>query len=86
MNKLCPLLKKPCVQDACMLWKPIHFEKAGENAVEWDCSINWNMTLQIELAKQIRGASASMDKAASEIQAGMGTLVVAALKGDERLR
>lgn len=75
MEKLCPLLKKPCIQHSCMLWKQVNFERAGMPVVEWDCSLNWNMTLQMMLLNEQKRTSAVVDKLATETQAAAGTLI-----------
>jgi len=89
LKKTCPLLKKPCIEGKCMLWKELVFENtAKEPEVLWDCSLNWNMLLQLENAKQLRGASASMDKVATEINAGAGSILLRAMGagGQRRLK
>lgn len=58
-----------------MLWKELVFENtAKEPEVLWDCSLNWNMILQMENAKQMRQTSASVDKVANELNAGAGSI------------
>lgn len=80
--KTCPFLKKPCIEEACMLWKPLSLESPqGQSEVKWDCSINWNIFLLIENAKQHRHTAGSIDKVANEMQAGAGTILMRLLQG-----
>ena len=80
MNKTCPLLKKPCIENQCMLWQPMNYQKPGEEVVVlWNCSLNWMVEMQLEANKQLRGTAASMDKVANEINAGAGSALLSAM-------
>lgn len=79
-KKICPLLKKGCIEHKCMWWKDLVFTKQtdGESTsiVVWDCAINWTHKIQIEHGKDVRQTAASMDKMSNETNAAAGSILM----------
>jgi hypothetical protein len=69
MEKLCPLLQKPCIEHQCKFW--VHL--LGQNpqtskAIDhWDCTLVWLPILLIENAQQGRQAGAAVESMRNEI-------------------
>lgn len=70
MAKLCPLLKKPCIEHQCEWF--IHLvgmnPQTGQPTDEWGCSIKWLPVLLVENSQQQRQTAASVDKVANQVQ------------------
>ena len=76
--KLCPMLGKECIKDQCMLWRPVNVTDQVTDQVqtEYDCVLGWMPFLLIQTAKEARGAAASSDKVANEINAAAGSILL----------
>ena len=69
-QRLCPFLQKPCVGAQCALW--MRYDRADGHTFE-ACTFVLSTVLQEQgVVEQIR-TQASMDKTATEIQAGFHT-------------
>lgn len=70
MPKICPLIKKACVQHDCEFW--VHLlgmdPQTGQQKDEFGCTVRWLPILLTENAAQVRKAAASTDKVATQIQ------------------
>lgn len=69
MNKLCPLLKKPCVEHDCTFWTHITgmHPQTGANVDCWDCTLKWIPIMLVEQTRMTRTVAASVDSARNEI-------------------
>lgn len=70
MTKICPLLKKPCIEHQCEWF--VHLvgmnPQTGQPTDEWGCSIKWLPVLLVENSQQQRQTAASVDKVANQVQ------------------
>lgn len=69
MTKLCPLLKKECIEHQCEWYINILglHPQTGETINDWRCAISFLPVLLVENSKEQRGTAASCDKIASQI-------------------
>lgn len=67
-DKLCPLLKKSCVEHACRWY--VHLigssPQTDKPIDEWGCAIEWLPVLLIENAKETRQAAAAIESSRNE--------------------
>ena len=81
MEKLCPLLKKSCIEHNCKFW--VHL--LGQNPQtakaidQWDCTLVWIPILLIEGAQQGRQAGAAVESMRNEIVKRMDKPILKAL-------
>jgi len=79
MAKLCPLIRKKCVESQCEFW--VHLlgtdPQTGQPKDEFGCTFRWLPILLTENASQIRKAAASSDKVATEVAKHHGTFLAA---------
>lgn len=63
MDKLCPLLNKPCIEHQCKFYVQLLGRDPQTNAPihKWDCSIAFLPILLIEGAQQTRQAGAAIE-------------------------
>lgn len=71
MDKLCPLIQKPCIEHGCKFY--IHLlgsdpQNPGGTVDKFDCAIAFLPILLIENANVTRMGNASTDKVANEIR------------------
>lgn len=64
IDKLCPLLKEPCIEHKCKFY--IHLlgndpQVSNKTIDSWDCAIAWMPILLIENAAQGRQAGAAIE-------------------------
>lgn len=71
-DKLCPLLKKPCIEHQCKFWVHLLGQNPQSAGVinNWDCSIAWLPILLIEGAQQTRQAGAAIESFRNEMVRG----------------
>lgn len=79
MKKLCPLLRKPCIQDRCEFW--VHLmgmnPQTGQPMDEWSCTFRWLPVLLVENSNQQRQTAASVDKTANQIARSRAEFIAA---------
>lgn len=79
MAKICPLIRKKCVESGCEFW--VHLlgmdPQTGQPKDEFGCTFRWLPILLTENANQIRQAAASSDKVATEVAKHHGTFLAA---------
>lgn len=86
MDKLCPLLKKVCMEHQCRWW--IHLRGANPQGGEidhWGCAVEWLPVLLIETSKEVRQSAAATESLRNENVSAAGALV-AAIEGVKRIR
>lgn len=71
MAKLCPLLKKPCIEHECAWYHHLIGMDPQTGAMKdvWDCNQNLMITLAIENSKETVGVHAAIDKMHNGFQA-----------------
>lgn len=68
MEKICPLIKKSCLEQGCTFWTHL-IGKNPQTSVsvdEWNCSITFLPILLVENASVMRNVQAGVDKVANE--------------------
>jgi len=67
--KLCPMLRKPCIEDDCMFWVHIRgtHPQTGEPVDECDCATVWQPLLLIENSQQQRATAAAVESFRNEM-------------------
>jgi hypothetical protein len=70
--KMCPFLKKACIEHECMMFTHVTMDNPQTGAVkdEWICSIVMIPLMQMDTSKWTRGVQASVDMARAETQEG----------------
>lgn len=85
-DKLCPLLKKACIEHACRWY--IHLigssPQSDKPLDEWGCAVEWLPVLLIENAKETRQAAAAIESTRNENASGL-RLIAGALHRQERV-
>ena len=68
-SKLCPLIKKPCIEHDCEFYTHLIGlnPQTGAQEDKWGCAIAYLPILLVENANVSRQGNASMDKVATEI-------------------
>ena len=68
-QKLCPMLKKPCIEQECMWFVQIRgtHPQTGEPVDEWDCALVWQPLLLIENSSQQRATGAAVESFRNEM-------------------
>lgn len=68
-DKLCPMLKKPCIGVDCMWWVQIrgNHPQTGDPVDEGDCAIAWQPFLMIENSNQQRSTGAAVESFRNEM-------------------
>lgn len=68
-SKLCPLLKKPCIEQDCMWWVKVRgsHPQTGEALDEGDCAISWQPFLMIDNTAQQRSTGAAVESFRNEM-------------------
>lgn len=78
-DKLCPLLKKSCVEHTCRWY--VHLigssPQTDKPIDEWGCAVEWLPVLLIENAKETRQAAAAIESARNENVNGLRAIAVA---------
>lgn len=71
MDKICPLMKGPCIESGCKFWVHLLGKDPQTQAPidKWDCTLAWLPILLIEGAQQSRQAGASIDSFRNEMVA-----------------
>jgi len=69
MNKLCPLLKEPCIEHQCKFYVHVTGEhpQTGAKMDTFDCSFAWLPALLIETSRRTTGVSASVESMRNEV-------------------
>lgn len=69
MEKVCPLIKAPCLEHGCEFWEHLvgMNPQTGQPMDEWKCAIKWLPVLLVENSNQQRQTAASVDKCANQI-------------------
>lgn len=67
-KKMCPLLKKQCIEMDCV-WYTSVYGTTDEGAVveQWNCAMNWLPNLLIESSIHQRNTGASVEKFRNEM-------------------
>lgn len=80
-KKLCPLLKKPCIEHECEFFFPIlgTLPQTGEVVNKFDCVVKWLPHLLMENTQQARQAGAAFEGVRNEMHAGAAGMVMNAL-------
>ena len=68
-EKICPMLKKPCVGQECMWFVQVRGKhpQTGEPVDEWDCAMVWQPLLLIENSAQQRSTGAAIESFRNEM-------------------
>lgn len=68
-EKICPMLKKPCIKYDCMWFVQIRGKhpQTGESVDEWDCAMVWQPLLLIENSSQQRSTGAAIESFRNEM-------------------
>ena len=68
-QKLCPMLRKPCIGQQCMWFVQIRgtHPQTGEPVDEWDCAMVWQPLLLIENSAQQRATGAAVESFRNEM-------------------
>lgn len=68
MAKLCPLIKKECLEHGCRWY--VHLmggdPQSGRQIDEWSCAVEWLPVLLIENAKEVRQGAAAVETLRNE--------------------
>lgn len=69
MRKLCPLLKKACIEHQCAFYTHVvgTDPQTGGAMDHWDCAVKWLPVLLIEGAQQTRQAGAAIESFRNEM-------------------
>jgi len=67
--KLCPLIKKPCIEHECMWYLNVRgtHPQTGQEVDGWDCSMIWQPVLMIENSAQQRSTGAAVESFRNEM-------------------
>lgn len=70
MKKVCPLIKKECIEHGCEFFTHLIGlnPQTGAQEDKWGCAVNFLPILLIENAQVARHAVASTDKVATEVR------------------
>lgn len=65
---ICPLLKKPCIEDACRWWTHLYGTNPqnGNPVDHYDCAISWIPLMLVETAKEVRQGAAATESFRNE--------------------
>lgn len=65
---ICPLLKKPCIEDGCRFWTHVlgTHPQTGNPVDHFDCAIPWIPILLVETAKEVRQGAAATESFRNE--------------------
>jgi hypothetical protein len=68
-KKICPLLKKPCIEHECAWYVQVrgYHPQSGDPVDHWDCSIVWQPILMIENSQQQRQTGAAVESFRNEM-------------------
>lgn len=68
-KKLCPLLKKACIEHECAWFIQVrgYHPQSGDPVDHWDCSIAWQPILMIENSQQQRQTGAAVESFRNEM-------------------
>jgi hypothetical protein len=66
---ICPLVKKPCLENGCTFWTHISgtHPQTGARLDQFDCSIKWLPMLLVENARSVKGAQAAVESMRNEV-------------------
>lgn len=86
MEKLCPLLKKPCIEHQCKFYGHVQGKnpQTGADLDHWDCVITMMPLLIIEVGQQTRQAGAAIESLRNA-HAGATAALIAATKEPPKL-
>lgn len=64
MKKICPLIKKECVEHQCQWYTHLlgAHPQTNKEVDEWGCAVTWLPVLLIESSNQTRKVQASLDR------------------------
>lgn len=88
MEKLCPLLRGPCVENRCHWYTQLLGNHPQKDAPvpEWGCAISWMPILQIEIAKEVRQHAAAVESSRNQAQQDTVRMAHGVLQVAEALR
>lgn len=68
-TKLCPILRKPCVEHDCAWFRHITglHPQTGEHIDRWDCAVPWLMVVGLEQSKHTLHAGAAVESLRNEV-------------------
>lgn len=69
MKVICPLVKKPCLENGCAFWTHVAgtHPQTGARIDQFDCSIKWLPMLLVENARSVKGAQAAVESMRNEV-------------------
>lgn len=69
MKVICPLVKKPCLENGCTFWTHVSgtHPQTGARLDQFDCSIKWLPMLLVENARSVKGAQAAVESMRNEV-------------------
>lgn len=78
---LCPLLRKPCIENKCKFWTHIQGQnpQSGEVFDKFDCTFALFPILLLENSQQQRQTGAAVESLRNEVAAGAGSFMYAAI-------
>ena len=79
MEKLCPLLKKACVEHQCRWYLQLlgKHPQTGQDISEWGCAVELLPILLIETSKEVRQAAAATESLRNENVSAAGSMIAA---------
>lgn len=65
---ICPLLKKPCIEDGCKFWTRLigTHPQTGNPVDHYDCAVTWIPVMLVETAKEVRQSAAATESFRNE--------------------
>lgn len=66
-KKICPLLKKQCIELDCVWYTNIYSSNGNETVEHWDCAIKWLPSLLVENSIQQRNTGSSVETFRNEM-------------------
>lgn len=69
MSKLCPLMKKQCIEHQCAWYTHVTgvHPQTGQPIDHWDCAVVWLPVMLTENARMQRNTAASVDSMRNEV-------------------
>lgn len=66
-DKLCPLMREPCIEHRCQWYMQVHFtDQHGEPKTDWGCAVQWLPQLIIHQVKETGHIGAAIESARNE--------------------
>lgn len=86
MDKLCPLLKKSCIEHGCRWWTNVQgrHPQSGEIVNEWACAVELLPILLVNTAQEVRQGAAATESLRNE-NVAIGSALSNALSNARRI-